>query len=268
MEPKFKLTKENVLKKPKILIFDIETSLQKVEYLDFVNLRTPKNISYKDVKHPQKIHCIGYKWLGEKKAHVISAHDFKTAFKKDHLDDIKVLKEFSKVLKEADLVVGHNMARYDIKHINSRLTLNRLDPLVMPPVFDTLTLSRRNFYFSSHKLDELARMLRLDVRKSLMCREDWVDCYNGKISAFIKMAKYCKQDIHLTEAVYKAILPYIQKVPNINRILGYTLVKSRLKCPNCAENDNIKYGIKGTTTGRYQYRRCKNCGSVFKGEKA
>lgn len=252
--------------KPKVLIFDIETSLQEVSFRTFVNLKYPYKIKPEDVKNPQKIHCIGYKWLGEKKTHVISVHDFPATFKKDHLDDSRVIKEFQKVLKQADAVLGHNIKNYDNKHVMSRILLNGAEPMILPHPIDTLLLSRKNFNLTSHKLDELARVLGLKVRKSPMSRKDWDDCFDGDLKAFKKMAKYCKQDIDLTEAVYNALYPYVQGHPNIARIMGATAAQAKGICPKCASKENVKQGTRGTTTGIKQLRKCKNCSKVFEAE--
>jgi DNA polymerase elongation subunit (family B) len=252
--------------KPKILIFDIENSMQKVEFLGFPSTKYPTRIQPQWIQGPQKIHCIGYKWLGDKKANVISVHDFKSAFKKDHMNDINVLTEFNKILKTADAVIGHNMKSFDLKHINTRIMMNKLEPMILPHPIDTLLLSRSNFNLSSHKLDELARALKLEVRKSPMCRQDWIDCYNGDLKAFKKMAKYCKQDIQLTEAVYNELYPYVENHPKISRIMGSTNQESYHICPVCNSKDNVKQGTRGTTTGKKQIRKCKDCGKVFLGE--
>lgn len=251
------------MNKPKILIFDLETSLQEATIRGFLNTKYPINLKYDEIHSPQKIHCIGYKWLGEKKAHVISVHDFKSAFKKDHLDDSKVIKEFNKILKTADAVIGHNIKNYDIKHMNSRIMLNGLDPLILPHPIDTLLLSRKNFNLPSHKLDALARELGLVTRKSPMSRKDWDECFEGDVAAFKKMAKYCKQDIQLTEAVYNALLPYVQGHPKLSRIMGATAKEARGICPVCTSKSNTKQGTRGTTSGRKQLRKCKDCGKVF-----
>lgn len=256
-----------ILREPKILIFDIETSLQEVTMRGFFSsTRYPITVNPKDIKEPQKVHCIGYKWLGEKKSHVISVHDFKKSFNKDHLDDSRVIKEFCKILKDADAVIGHNIKRYDIKHINSRIMLNGLEPLILPHPIDTLLMSRSSFNFSSHKLDELARYLKLPVRKSQMCREDWDKCFDGEVSAFRKMAKYCKQDIELTEAVYKALCPYVKNHPKISRLMGASNKQSKTLCPVCNSWDTVKQGTRGTSTGRKQLRKCKDCNKLFEGE--
>jgi len=254
------------MKKPKILIFDIETSLQEATVRGFLSTRYDIRLKYDDIHSPQKIHCIGYKWLGEKKSHVISVHDFPKTFKKDHMDDSKVVKEFNKLLKEADAVIGHNIKNYDIKHMNSRIMLNGLEPIILPHPIDTLTLSRKNFNLPSHKLDALARELGLKTRKDPMGRSDWDKCFEGDIKAFKKMAKYCKQDIEVTEKVYNALLPYVQDHPKLSRIMGATNAQSKTICPVCTSKDSIKQGTRGTPRGKKQLRKCKDCGKVYEGE--
>lgn len=252
--------------KPKILIYDIETSLVEATVRGFLNTKYDVRLKFDEINSQQKVHCIGYKWLGEKKAHVISVHDFPKRFKKDHMDDSQVIKEFQKILKQADAVIGHNIKGYDNKHVMTRILLNGAEPMIMPHPIDTLLLSRKNFNLTSHKLDSLARELGLDVRKSPMSRRDWDECFEGDIKAFKKMAKYCKQDIQVTEKVYNALLPYVQGHPNVARIMGATAKQAKGICPICNHDKNIKAGTRGTTVGIKQLRRCKNCGKVFEAE--
>lgn len=253
-------------RKPKILIFDLETSMQEARILGFHNPRYPIKVKPEEIMNPQKIHCVGYKWLDKGKPEVISVHDFPSSFKKDHMDDTKLVKEFNKILKEADAVIGHNIKNYDLKHLNARIMLNRLEPIILPHPIDTLLLSKGNINLSSHKLDELARALKLEVRKNPMERKDWVDCFNGDLKAFKKMAKYCKQDILLTEAVYNELYPYVKNHPKISRIMGASLKESHAICPKCGSKDSIKNGRYGSTTGLRQKRICNSCGHPWIGE--
>ena len=253
------------MKKPRILIWDIESSKQKLEMLGW--FRTGKPI-FPDAKNVTdvKIHCIGYKWLGEKKTYVISVHDFKANFKKNPLDDSMVIKEFNKILKTADASIGHNLKSFDMKHVNTRILLNGLEPLIFPHPIDTLLLARSNFNLKSNRLDMIAQSLGLSVRKSPMCDQDWIDCFNGKLAAFKKMAKYCKKDIELTEAVYNELYPHVRNHPKISRIMGYSAAQAKGVCPKCASASNIKQGTIGTTSGIKQLRKCKDCNKVFEAE--
>ena len=258
--------KRESMKKPKILIWDIETSMQEATIRGFLNTKYPFKLKASEIKHPQKIHCIGYKWLGEKKSHVISVHDFPSSFKKDHLDDSRVVKEFVKILKQADASIGHNLKSYDMGHLNARLMLEGLPAILFPHPIDTYILSRSNFQLPSQKLDEIARFAGLPVRKNPMKREDWEKCYEGDLKSFKKMAKYCKQDIELTEAVYNWIYPYVKNHPKISRIMGATLKESHTTCPVCNSKESIKNGRIGSTTGLRQRRICTNCGKQWVAE--
>lgn len=252
-------------KKPKILVWDIETSKQRFTTTGFFKAGKPIFPKAHEITS-QKIHCIGYKWLGEKSAHVISVHDFKGNFKKDHMNDLKVVKEFQKVLKEADASIGHNLKNYDMGHLNARIMLNGLDPIIFPYPIDTLLLAKSNFNLRSNKLDEIASDLKLKVRKNPMTELDWDKCFAGEEAAFKKMAKYCKQDVFLTEAVYNELYKYCSNHPKISRIMGATLKESHKKCPVCNSSNNIKNGKYGSTTGVRQKRMCLDCGKKWIGE--
>lgn len=247
-------------RKPKILIFDIETSMHELRSIGFHNTKYPVRIKASDITEVQRIHCIGYKWFGKGAPKVISVHDFPRTFKKNHLDDSKVITAFNKILEQADAVVGYNIKSYDLKHINSRNLLNKNPGIILPPEIDLFKIIKANFNLPSYKMDEVARFLGLSERKSPMERADWEKCYEGDLKSFKKMSKYCRQDIRLTEAVYRAVIPFIQKHPALSRIMGDTPKQSALKCPVCTSPDSFKNGFRGTKTGLRQRRICKECG--------
>ena len=99
-----------------------------------------------------------------------------------------------KTLREADLIVGHNIIGYDLPALY-RLTKEQINT----PVVDTLLLARLAYYDKdsswSHSLDAYGE--RLGFPKG--SHSDW-----SKYSE--EMDTYCKQDVLVTTELYKPVL--------------------------------------------------------------
>jgi DNA polymerase elongation subunit (family B) len=228
-------------KNQKILIFDIESSYNQGLFFDVWETNIPAN----NITTPSHIHCIAYKWYGEKKTHVISQCEF-PRFKKDIHDDTDVLKEFKKVVEQADILVGHNINRFDIRKINARLILKGLEPTPHTETIDTLQLARRYFKFNHNSLDAVAKALgyrgKLDNPKNL-----WIDCFFGNIKKLNQMSKYCKNDVRINEFVFTKLLPFMNSKITKEFICGNPICKS--------ENLQLR-GMRGNKQ-RFQ---CNDCG--------
>lgn len=247
--------KEN---KPKVLFWDVETT--------YVRARI-WNMGKQYVGHEKivdgdrtKIICIGYKWLGEKKTHILKWNN-KTQ------DCSKIIRDFSKVVEEADVAIAHNGDRFDVKHFNTQCLLYGLPPVNWPTTEDTLKQLRQKFYLPSYKLDYVAKML-FGEGKNPMNFQDWIDIIEGKNqktkdAALEKMIKYCKKDVQLLEDAWKVVAPYLE--PKVNR----SLIKNnhRLGCPSCGNDKVHKDGRKVTKSGIYQRYQCQTCGHKFRGSK-
>src|SRR3990167_298209 len=174
----------------KILLWDLESSYNSGYFFDVWET----NIDHFNIDVPSFIHCLSYRWYGESKIHTISILDDPRRFKKDIHDDYYVLKEFSKIIAEADMQVAHNGDRFDIKKFNERLLLRGLPPLPNIKSYDTLKIARRYFKLDYNSLDYLGKTLgykgKMDNPKGL-----WRDCFNGDKKALLHLARYNRQDI-------------------------------------------------------------------------
>jgi len=186
------------MKDIKILHLDIETSYNQGS---FWRAGFKLNINYQDIKKERGIICICYKWHGQKKVHSL---EWST-----NQSDKKLVKEFIKVMDEADVIVGHNINRFDLKHIRTRALFHGLPMKRKYNVIDTLTLARSLGMFNSNKLDYLAQYLGVGCKiKTSMALWDNIILHKCP-KAMRAMVKYCKQDVVVLEAVFTKFLPYI-----------------------------------------------------------
>lgn len=242
----------------KILLFDIETCHNIVAAFQLkVDYIQPQNIL-------QERHLISicYKWLGEKTVHSISLLDDMERFNNNPHDDYYICSEFHKVLSEADVIVGHNSDKFDIKVVEGRMLINKLPPL--PPVLkiDTLKIAKSRFSFNSNKLDYLGHVLGCG-RKIHTDNSLWLKVLAGNVKAIHSMVKYNKQDVRLLEQVFFKLRPYISKLPSSQH--GLLCQK-----PGCGSAKIQMRGVSRNATRTYQRYQCQTCGGwgrLLKAEK-
>lgn len=231
-------------KKPKIIFWDIETSLGLFATFSLY----PESISHKNIIEDTHIICACWKELGKKKIHTVKTYN---------KNDKALVKSLSEALSKADMLVAHNGDKFDIKRLNARLMYHNLPPL--PPVvtLDTLKEIKKIATFTSHRLDFLGEVLCKDSKMETSSGL-WLKALTGNRKAINEMARYCAQDVKLLESLYLRIRKYIKGHPNLG---------SKLRpCGVCGSKDTLmKWGTIMARSGiRYQKLRCKHCGSVSK----
>lgn len=238
------------MKKPKILYFDIETSLMEI-YSFYIGHKV--NVLPSQIKTPSKIICIAYKWSHSNKVEVL--HWDKNQ------DDSKMLAKFNKIARNADFICGHNGQNFDVKEIRGAIALRGLaDSWCETPVLDTLTECRKAFRFKSNRLDAIARSLGLG-HKDPMCLQDWIDINNKCPKALKKMLKYCKKDVILLEKVHKRLENYL--IPSQKSLMRPSTTLH--KC-ECGSDNIIKFGTRTQNKKPVQRYLCKNCNEYCYGQ--
>lgn len=238
-------------KSPRILIYDIETSLMTVTSFSLY----PNAIPHTGIIKDWYILCAAWKWLGEKKVH--------TAVITEVGDDKQVVQELRDAIAEADIIVHHNGDKFDIKKLKARMVFHGIEPFAMPACIDTLKVAKKEFNFTSNRLDYLGRALGCGG-KIPNTSGMWDEIARDNISCLPKMVKYNKRDVTLLEEVYLKFRPYMTNHPNLN-----VFVKpSEEKCPNCGSQNIQKRGFSRTRTTIRQRIQCQDCGAWGQSGKA
>lgn len=236
----------------------------------FLDIENSPNISYTWGKYEQDViafkqewHMLSfaYKWLDDKNVKAFSLPDFKT-YKKDKTNDAELLKELWKLFNETDIMVGHNLDRFDVRKTNARFLANGLPPPAPFKTIDTLKIAKRVFFLNSNKLGDISKLLKIGKKEETGGFNLWLDCMAGNPKAWKKMVKYNKQDIVLLEKVYLKLLSWAENTPNINVYQGTTN-----SCPKCGHNELQKRGYGYTKTQKYQKYQCNGCHGWSSGEK-
>ena len=169
-------------------------------------------------------------------------------------DDTSLLMPLWDLMNRADVIIGHNVDRFDWPSINTRFIKAEMPPPSPYRTIDTLKEARKNFKFSSNRLDYLGQFLGVG-RKKETTMELWVRCVNGEDQALKEMLDYNKQDVILLEEVYKKIRPYMKNHPN------HAVFKTdgRPCCPSCGSTNIQSRGTYETQVGIYRRYWCNAC---------
>lgn len=237
-------------KVPKIIVIDIETS----PIIGYTWGLFDQNIALNQMVEDWHLLSYSAKVLGEKK---IYYQDQSKA--KDITNDKPLLEGLWKLLNEADVVIGQNSISFDVKRIKARMLIHGMKPPSSFKQLDTMRMAKKNFNFTSNKLEYLSKNLCTKHKKLTHKKfpgfELWKECLKGNKKAWAEMKAYNIQDILSTEELYNKLQPWGVDI-NFN---AYTDELTHL-CA-CGSDKFKKNGFKYTSVGQYQRYACLKCGS-------
>ena len=238
--------------KPKILVLDIETSPIESWTWGIWD----QNVGLEQIKTEWTILSFSAKWIGQSKT--IFRHTGGRGAENVR-DDKELCGQLWKLLNEADIIVGQNARKFDIRKINARLAVHGYGPYSPVRVVDTMVVAKRVFGFTSHKLAWMSQYMT-DTPKSKHKKfpgfELWVECLKDNPKAWEEMRKYNVIDVIATEKLYKRLVPWMHNHPNMSAYSG----GEALACSHCGSEKVVKEGFHYTDAGKYQQYSCKSCG--------
>lgn len=235
----------------KILLFDIECS----PALFYGYGLYDQNIPIQSIVENPRMIAFTAKWLGKKKIY---------AFSEYHQSRREMLDEMHALLDEADVVVGWNSKRFDVKWVNSEFMVEGMKPPSPYKQIDLMQEVKRNARFISNKLDYVSQRLLNDQKIEYSMLNMWriVNSPNTPEEARKKewnaMMRYAKKDTELLEPLFKELLPWI-RMPHPARDTG------SLNCRNCGSEDLERRGFALTLNGKYPRFVCRACGRWGRG---
>lgn len=238
----------------KILTLDIETAPLESYHWGLWD----QNIGLEQIKTEWSILAYCAKWLG-KKGLIYKDVREQVDMRKDHV----LLQNLWKLLDEADIVIGQNVKRFDLKKINARMVMAGMPPYSPVRVIDTLDVAKKRFAFTSNKLQWTSQHLtdtpKLEHRKfpGFIL---WAECLKGNLDAWKEMEKYNKRDVVSTEAYYLRIRPWIENHPNLG-VYRTKQPREAHVCPACDSTNTQKRGVQVTQAFQYDRYQCQACGS-------
>lgn len=238
---------ENEIVNPKILVLDIEWR----PTLAYVWRAWDETVSDEQIVEHGGLLCVGAKWVGEKETHVFTEWD---------LGHREMLERIRQMQSDADAIVGYNSDRYDIKKLEGEYVLNKMKfPPPCPSIDLIKTIAKFGYFRKSlgfvgpflgvgHKLEHEGFRLWKKV-----CQDD--------PTAQAKMARYCAQDVNMTEKLYLRIRPYIKNHPQLR--------DDAEQCPSCGSHHVQHRGFNNSRSFKTQRLQCqaKGCGHWFTGKR-
>jgi len=207
-----------------------------------------------------QIICMSWKWYGEPEVYAMALPDYR-GYKKGKLNDKHLVKHLWKLLDRAEVVMGHNADRFDVKVANARFVFHNLTPPSPYQTIDTKKIAKRVGMFPSNKLDDLGQYFHVGKKMATGGFDLWQDCMKGDDAAWKKMKAYNKQDVMLLEEVYKRLLPWAPTHPNRN-----VFDEKTMNCPRCGSHKVQRRGWRAAATGRRRAFQCQDCGGWSSGQ--
>jgi len=241
---------KDIGKNPKLLYFDIETA----PLVAYTWGTYQRFINPEDVLEDWFILGWAAKWVCSSSmySYVASPKEAKKC------DDSRIIKPLWDMFNEADIIIGHNSDKFDIKRMNWRWAKHDYKPPRPYKTVDTLKAARSVWGATSNKLDYLTKELGLNGK--MKHRQGlFKECKEGKADALRELRKYNEIDVLEGESLYLKIRPWMKNHPN----LGLYYETDTAMCKNCASTELIIDELQPvyTAANAYQCWTCVNCGA-------
>lgn len=234
------------IKKIKILLYDVES----FPNLAYIWGKYEQNAIGDFVKERMVV-CFSWKFLGEKSVHHLALPMFK-GYNKSRPNNKALVKQLHKLISSADIVVAHNVDKFDDKMSNTDFIKNGLLPPPPHRTIDTLKVARKYFAFNSNKLDDLGQALGLGRKVRTGGFSLWVGCMEGKKTAWRRMKFYNNGDVVLLEKILLREAPWMTDYPDLRG--------GGNECVVCAGADFQSRGVYRTRISVGTRYQCKGCG--------
>lgn len=237
----FKNNKSNA----KVLMIDIETS----PILTWTFTTRKAFIQPEQIERDWTILTFAAKWLGEDE--II----FGTAKEEEEYDDFELVSKIWELLDQSDIIVAHNLNRFDKLKINARFLYHGLPPCSPFKSVDTYQIAKQNFGTTYHKLDFLSKYIGSTGKMEHEGFNLWKKCMHGDSDAWDMMLSYNKKDTIELEEVYLAIRAFDSRHPS----MSIYKEEPGMCCTKCG-SENINY-VKDTYTNTRVFKlyQCSDC---------
>lgn len=236
----------------KILLFDIECSMAQGYFYGLYD----QNISIENIiEHPRMI-AFSAKWYGKKGTMFFSEY---------HDGRREMFDKMHALLEEADVVVGFNSKRFDVKWVNSEFMVEGYTPPAPYKQIDIMQEIKRNARFISNKLDYLSGRLLNDGKHEYSMARMWRIVNNSATDEGVrkrewdKMKRYAVKDTNLLDPMLTILLPWVKMPHPVSESTEEAL------CHSCGSSEIARRGYTLTLTGKYQRYRCDSCGAWHRG---
>jgi len=239
---------------PRILLMDIELSPTILCGWQLFN----QNFGLNQIKNEWFLLSYSAKWFGEEE---VFYEDMQGIVHTE--DDTHLLDSMWKLFDEADIVIGQNSKSFDTKKLNARWVMNGYKPPSPYKQIDTLDIAKRNFSFTSRKLewmtDKMCENKKLTHGK-FAGFELWKQCLLDNPEAWLEMRDYNRMDVISLEELYIKFAAWDNKHVNFNLYNE----EAEHVC-RCGSHRVVEHGFAYTGVSKFQQYRCLDCGAHTRG---
>lgn len=237
---------------PKILFYDIETSLAKSYHFQQWKV---------DLSQKQKIqesHLLSHAWAwgeSEVTGSVLTREEMLAH------DPERLVLECWSLLDNCDVLVAHNGKRFDVRKVNSYFLQYGLPPPSPYRVIDTLLIAKKKFALPFNSLAYLAEFLGVEQKIDTGGVDLWIQCDQGNQEALDKMNEYCMGDIVTLRGVYYKLISWSNDGVNLSIYSDHGSL-----CPHCSSDDvsSIEGKYAYTAQRKYSLFRCNSCKAILR----
>lgn len=248
----------------KVLTIDIETSPHLCYSFNLWNT----NIAPVQIVEPSRMLSFAAKW--EHKPQMIFESEFPYADPDNYLElqvanhDYMVRRAFA-LLDEADVVVGYNSDKFDLRRLRQEF---RLAGLGQPSPFASLDLYKvikAEEEWASHKLSYITERYHLTGKMSNDGFPLWSGCLAGDPRMWRQMRRYNKRDVVTTEELKQACHDLPMNLPALALYDDEPILEGH--CPIC-RGQAQRRGFAYTKTRRYPRYFCSTDRKWFRGNRS
>lgn len=243
---------------PKVLYVDIENMAIKAWVWGLFD----QNIGLNQIIEDSFIIAWAAKWADEKKVMYMDQRNVKNPNK----DSKKLLQGIHSLLDKADIVIGQNSKRFDVKKLNTAFLKIGLKKPSGFKQTDTLEISRRNFAHTSNKLEFVSEKYNNKYKKLKHEKYPgftlWTECIAGNQDAWKDMEKYNSHDVLATQEYHELVRSWDNSNhdPNLYHDDYHHVCR-------CGSYNLKRNGYSYTSTGKYIRYKCKSCGAESRDSK-
>lgn len=241
---------ENGIPKQRVLLFDIESAPS----LAAVFGRWNQNIQQDAVvKEGGFMLSAAWMFLDEPdnlQSQVLTPNEVKEG------NDSAICASLYEAFESADVVVGHNVKRFDLPLFRARLVANGMPPHKKVRVVDTLAIAK-TMRFNSNRLGDIAQQLGCETKLDTGGIKLWIAAMQGDLDALYLMRRYNEQDVRVLKDVYMQFRAFDNNPPN----LALSQNNQHFACPVCGSANVVKTGNNVyTKVSVFEEVCCKDCG--------